>query len=178
MALIKTEAFVLKNESYSESDYLTTFFTKKLGRIKVFSKGVKKITSRRLAYLDTGNFVEIILRRKNDLFYLEKIQLKSGLIAIKNNKQKIPFLFLFLFSLDRLLPEAQQEKKIYLLAKKYISHLVFAKDDHNSLKKISTSFYNQLLQSLGFSDRELNLIEIKKTIEEIINEKIPLFIYN
>ncbi len=178
MVLIKTEAFVLKNQSYLESDYLTTFFTKKLGKVKVFSKGVKKITSRRLAYLDTGNFVEIILRKKNDLFYLEKIELKSGLLTIKNNKQKISLLLLFLFFLDRLLPEAQQEQRIYFLAKKYIFQLVLAKEDDNSLKKLSTKFYNQLLQSLGFSDRELNLIEIKKTIEEIINEKIPLFIYN
>ncbi len=178
MEIIKTEALVLKNQSYLDRDYLTNFFTKKLGKIKVFCKGVKKITSRRLAYLDTGNFVEIILRRKNDLFYLEKIELKSGLIAIKNNKRKIPFLFTFLFFLDRLLPEMQPERRIYLLAKKYISHLVFAQDNFNSLRRISICFYNDLLQHLGFTDRELDFREIKKTIEEIIDEKIPLFIYN
>lgn len=176
MAIIKTEAFVLKNQSYLERDYLTTFFTKKLGKIKVFSKGVKKITSRRLSYLDTGNLVEIILRKKNDLFYLEKIELKSGLITIKNNKKKIHPFFLFLFFLDRLLPEGQREERIYILAKKYISQLDKGSEDY--LKKLSIKFYNQLLRNLGFSNSELNLIEIKKIIEEIINEKIPLFIYN
>lgn len=176
MAIIKTEAFVLKNQSYLEIDYLTTFFTQKLGKIKVFSKGVKKITSKRLSYLDTGNLVDIILRKKNDLFYLEKIELKSGFTTIKNNKKKIHPFFLFLFFLDRLLPERQREEGIYILAKKYLSQL--DKESEDSFKKLTTRFYNQLLRNLGFSNRELNLREIKNTIEEIINEKIPLFIYN
>lgn len=175
MTIIKTEAIVVKNESYLESDYLTTFFTKKLGKIKVFSKGVKKITSRRLSYLDTGNLVDVILKKRKELFYLEKIELKSGFIIIKNNKEKIQLLFLFLFLLDRLLPEGEQEEKIYILAKKYIFKL---NKENNYLKIISIQFYNLLLQYLGFSNRELSMIEIKKTIEEIIDEKIPSFIYN
>jgi Recombinational DNA repair protein (RecF pathway) len=52
--VFKTEALLLNKKSLLEKNILLTFLTKDLGEIKAFAFGVKKITSRRQSFLQTG----------------------------------------------------------------------------------------------------------------------------
>ena len=59
MKTYNIEAFVLKNNNYSDADKLFTLFTKDFGKIVVSAKGIRKISSKRLGSLDTLNLISV-----------------------------------------------------------------------------------------------------------------------
>lgn len=167
---LKTEAIVLRKKNLLNQDVLINFFSQDLGRLTVFAKGVKKITSRRSPHLQTGNLINVIISHKNDRYYLQESQLISGFSELKKDEDKIKQLYLFLFILDRLLPENQKEERAYNLTKKFLIDL----SRPQGKKKLSLLYYlNKLMGFLGYLHEDKNLNELKFFIEEIINEKIP-----
>jgi len=166
---LKTEAVVLRKKDLLNRDVLISFFTQDLGRLTVFAKGVKKITSRRSPHLQTGNLINVIISHKNDHYYLQESQLISGFSELKKDEDKVSQLYLFLFVLDRLLPEQQKEAKIYNLAKNFLIDL------SKSIKSetIIVKYLTETMKVLGYLDKKIDASELKSLIEEIINEKIP-----
>jgi len=175
MKFIKTEAIVIGQHSLPTKDKIIIFLTAPLGKIRVFAKGIKKITSRRLSHLDTGNLVKILLTQKNDLFYLRETELISGFSSLKQHKEKISYLYSFFFILNKILPENQKEEEVYALVKKFL--IVLGKKEKID-QNIFSSYLNQLLIILGYSEKEENFFPLIKKIESIIDEKIPSFEYN
>ena|SRR3989338_2885343 len=167
---LKTEAIVLRKKDLLNRDVLISFFSQDLGRLTVFAKGVKKITSRRSPHLQTGNLINVIISHKNDRYYLQESQLISGFSELKKDEDKVKQLYFFLFILDRLLPENQKEERAYNLTKKFLIDL-----SHPSGKKrLSLLYYlNKLMSLLGYLHEDKNFNELRFLIEEIINEKIP-----
>lgn len=165
---LKSEAFVLKKRNLLNKDKIVTLFSKETGKIKVFAHGIRKITSRRLPHLETGNLIKIEIYKKNKNMYLQETALISGFYKIKNNSDKHKFLYLFLFLLDKLLPEEQTEKEIYDLTKSFFKNLSEKEFQDDDLSQ----FLNKLIQSLGYIEKPLPLGRLLHTIEQIINEKI------
>ena len=167
---IKTEAIVLKKRAFPNQDKIVTLFTKELGKLTVFAKGIKKITSRRLPHVQTANLINTILYKKDNRFYLQETNLISGFSQIKKNPHKIQLLYLFLFVVERLLPENQLETTVYKLVLKFLIELAKT-DSQNDL--FLTKSLNKILQLLGYSKEDKSYDELTNTIEEIIHEKMP-----
>ncbi len=167
---IRIEGWVLKKKSLPSQDKVITFFTQEFGKMVVFAKGVKKITSRRLPHLETGNLIKALVNQKDHHFYLNQTTLRSGFTSIKDNETKTSFLYLFLFILERLLPENQQEQAIYNLTKKFFIEL-----SHGSVmtRERLTWYLNQILLSLGYTHKELSFHMAIMQISEIANENLP-----
>ena len=167
---LKTEAIVLRKKDLLNRDVLISFFTQDWGRLTVFAKGVKKITSRRSPHLQTGNLINVLLSHKSDRFYLQESQLISGFSELKKDENKVKQLYLFLFVLDRLLPEHQKEEHAYNLTKRFLIDLSRSVEK----QKLGQLYYlNKLMSLLGYLHKDKNLNELKFFIEEIINEQIP-----
>lgn len=168
---LKTETIVLKKKDLLNKDVLISLFTQDLGRLTIFAKGVKKITSRRSPHLQTGNLINVLVSHKNDHYYLQESQLISGFSELKKDEDKVKQLYLFLFILDRLLPENQKEERVYNLTKRFLIDL----SNPSEKKRCSLLYYlNKLMSLLGYIYEDKNFNELKSVIEEIINEKIPL----
>lgn len=167
---LKTEAIVLRKKDLLDRDVLISFFTESLGRLTVFAKGVKKITSRRSPHLQTGNLINVIISHKNDRYYLQESQLISGFSELKKDEGKVRQLYSFLFVLDRLLPEQQKEERVYNLTKRFLIDL----SHPSKTNRLGLLYYlNKLMNILGYLHEDKNFNELKFFIEEIINEKIP-----
>lgn len=166
---LKTEAIVLKKKDLLNKDVLISLFTQDLGRLTIFAKGVKKITSRRSPHLQTGNLINILISHKNDHYYLQESQMLSGFSELKKDENKVEQLYMFLFVLDRLLPEQQKETKIYNLTKNFLIDL------SKSFKSgtIIIKYLTEAMKLMGYLDKKVSKAELKSLIEEIINEKIP-----
>jgi DNA repair protein RecO (recombination protein O) len=161
---------VLRKKDLLNKDVLISFFTKELGKLTVLAKGVKKITSRRSPHLQTGNLINVLLSQKNDRFYLQESQLISGFSELKKAENKVRELYLFLFILDRLLPESQKEERVYNLTKKFIIDL--SRSDEKA--RLGLPYYlNKLMSSLGYLHEDKSFVELRLLIQEIIDEKIP-----
>lgn len=166
---LKTEAIVLRKKSLLNRDVLISFFTKDLGRLTVFAKGVKKITSRRSPHLQTGNLINILVSHRNDHYYLQESRLISGFSELKKDENKVKQLYSFLFVLDRLLPEQQKEARVYNLTKSFLIDL----SKSSKTEIIIVEYLTDIMMRLGYLDKKVSGSELKFLIEEIINEKIP-----
>jgi len=166
---LKTEAIILKKKDLLNKDVLISVFSQDLGRLTLFAKGIKKITSRRSPHLQTGNLVNILVSHKNDHYYLQESELVSGFSELKKNEKKVNNLYSFLFVLECLLPEQQKETKTYNLTKNFLIDL------SKSVKSdiITFQYLTDIMMQLGYLDQKVSYPELKSLIEEIINEKIP-----
>ncbi len=171
----KTEAIILKRKDLLNKDLIITVFTKEKGKLNLFAKGIKKITSRRLSYIQTGNLLDIILEKRKDFYYLSEVNLISGFLKIKEDNKKINILFKYLFILDKLLPENQKELVSYNLTKKFFIDLSKEKNIENFSEKILNDHLNKLLISLGYINKHYSYKEIILTIQDLINDKIIHF---
>lgn len=167
---LKTEAIVLKKRSMPNQDKIVTLFTKDIGKLNVFAKGIKKITSRRLPHVQTANLLDTILNEKNDHYYLQETNLLSGFSQIKKDHFKMQSVYTFFFIIERLLPENQPEPDVYILTKKFLIGL-----SHSTVHNTQPleDYLNKVLFMLGYSKSEKPLELVKAEIEEIIHEKIP-----
>src|SRR3989304_7106821 len=110
----KSEGIVLKKRSLPSQDIIVTIFSKEMGKIRVLAKGVKKISSKRLPHLQTGNIIGVVIYHSIEKkLYLQETALISGLSQIKKDSKKMSFLYFYFHLIDRLLPENQQEFEIY-----------------------------------------------------------------
>ena len=174
---VKTEGFVLKKKSLPSKDNIITLFTKEFGKISVFAKGVKTITSKRLPHLQTGNLIVATVSNTSDRRYLQETVLISAFSEIKKDPHKLSFMYLLFFVLDRLLPEEQKEEGEYSLLKQFI-FTVADKKTVADIKYLERTV-QKLLTNLGYLDhtnRTMDIEELKPVVEGLINEKLPFFI--
>ncbi|KKQ23593.1 MAG: repair protein RecO protein [Candidatus Roizmanbacteria bacterium GW2011_GWC2_37_13] len=166
---LKTEAIVLRKRSLLGKDVLVSLFTESEGKVNVIAKGVKKITSRRSPHLETGNLISVQLHKKKDRNYLEGSNLLSGFSELKKDQNKVNILYQFFFVLERLLPEHQKEDVVYNLTKSFLIKLSKSVSNYDILPL----YLNRLLNKLGYTKKDHDLIELEAIISDLINEKIP-----
>lgn len=168
--ILKTEALVLRKRSLMGKDNLITLFTKELGKINVFGKGIKKITSRRLPHVQTANLINVVVSQKDDRFYLQETTLISAFSQIKKDNKKIQSLYFLFFILERLLPENQKEDEVY---RNTISYLVRSSRNDELNEQLLDKSINKILKLLGYLKEKKSLEEVAYLVEEIIHEKFP-----
>lgn len=168
--LIKTNGIVLSSRNLPSNDIIYVILTEEKGKMRVLGKGIKKISSRRMPHLQTGNLISAVLRRSKDTHYLQETTLISSFSQIKNSSIKMGWLYSILFMIDRLVPEMEQDQNIYNVLQKFMINL--AKQD-NELE-LFTQGANQVLSALGYTSSDLPLSEIKEMFTELTNQKLPL----
>lgn len=169
----KTEAFVLKKKRLLNKDLLLTLFTSDFGKISIIAKGARKITSRRLPHIQTGNLLNIVLNKKMGKNYLQETSLISAFSKIKGNSAKLNYQYFLFFILDRLLPESEQELEIYNLVKKFLVEL---SNSRQFSENDMTDYLNLIMKKLGYTKEKQSLSKLLLLIEDLINEKTPLYV--
>lgn len=168
----KIEGIVLKKRNLPTQDMIVTLFTKEVGKIQILAKGVKKISSKRLPHLQTGNILNAVIYNSERKHYLQETSLISGLSQIKKDSKKMSFVYFYFHIIDRLLPENQQELDIY----KAVKHFLIDLSKSLTTVPLLEKHLNILLKKLGYISKKGSLDELHKTVEELINEKVPLII--
>lgn len=74
MAIVKSEAFVLKTLKYGESSKIVSLFTRNFGKISAIVKGARNLKSKFGGTLESMNYIDAILYLKHD----RDLQLLSG----------------------------------------------------------------------------------------------------
>ncbi len=170
---LKTEAVVLKRRSLANKDETITLFTQESGKLIVFAKGVRKISSKRLPHLQTSNLIKAFLYQKDDKFYLQETSLISAFSAIKNSAAKMKTAYLLLYIIDRITPEQQKESNVYSLLKKFLIDL--SKSTEKFTNTRLDDYLHRLLKMLGYVDTRNTLTANLQLIEELTGQKLPPF---
>ena len=166
---VKTEAFVLKKKSLLHRDILVTVFSEDFGKMSVIAKGVKKLTSRRAAHLQTGNLIRVHLQKSHEAWYLHTTELISGFTKVRE-KAKSDALYLFLYIIDRMLPSEQNEIEIYKLTKEFFIELSKQQADPQA---VLTVILQKTLNTLGYGQHDYTLSKLLTIVENNIEEKLP-----
>ena len=162
------KGFVLKRKLLLEKDISLTLFTEEFGKLTVLAKGVRKITSRRSAHLQSGNYVDLRLNKYNGMYYVQSSSLISGFMDLRID-DFIDVIYLVLHTLNSLLPEEVPEPVIFKEVKLFFIKL--GKGDNK--KKVLTKTLSKMLHILGYTDRENTLPKLLSIIEEHSDRKLP-----
>lgn len=166
------EGLVLRKNSYKDTHQLVTFFTQTHGKIVLSGYGTKKLTSKRLSHLETGNVIRLSWYEDGEYGILQETDLLYAHSRIKEDVHKLDNLYLILFILHKLLPEKLPEVEVYrrtlALLKKLHSESVHAEDTERFLKEV--------LVQLGYvNDEHINdsHFDSMSFIEGLLGRKLP-----
>lgn len=119
-----TEALVLKNLNYRDSDRLYTLFTEQYGKVTAVARGVRKLSSKRSGNLDTLNLVNVRLSKDIKGFYT--IEEVKTINSYKNVKKELSLLMKSYYLVEiihRLVEEHHCDKALFDLVKKTLTLL-------------------------------------------------------
>ncbi len=169
------EGIILKKTLYPDSKVRLNIFSKTFGKLNMTAYGVKKITSRRLAHLETGNLIKFTYSDRDSHLSLQETEIIYGYSKIKDDLQKLKILYLLFFILQKLLPESQSEEEIYIQTKEFIKKLNNKPLEPHDLEEFLGWFFihggyvdEKTVSSPSFS--------IVSFAEELIGQKLPRLI--
>ncbi len=166
--LKKLEGFILKRKILLDKDLFITIFTKEEGKLALVAKGARTFTSRRAAHLQSGNLISAQISVSNNRMYLQSTDLISGFLQLRTEAY-IDYIYMFLAVIDALLPEGEQEMKIYTILKRFFVKL---SKGYNPQDVLHESF-QEMLTILGYVHEKLSLSELISIAEETIGYKLP-----
>ncbi len=137
--------FVIGQKELGEKDKIITLFTEKQGKIRVFARGVRSISSRRSGCLETGNKIKAHISQRNDQFYLGETELFESPMGIRNNLVLNGSLLSMCELVNQLTAENQENKSVFDLFSQTINNL-----SQYKRVEIVVVFEVKLLQLLGF----------------------------
>lgn len=169
--LLKTTAFVLSSKILPSTDVIYTFLTQDNGKVRIYAKGIKKITSKRKPHLQTGNLVTAVIRKHADHYYLQETTLISSFSQVKLSHEKLNWLYSYLYLVDRLLPEMEPEVDIFNILKKLLIDL--SKNDN--APELFLKSANDTLVKLGYTSEFNSLSEIKELFTKLTGQNLPFY---
>ncbi|MCA9372058.1 DNA repair protein RecO [Candidatus Woesebacteria bacterium] len=165
----KIEAFVLRHKNLLKKDQIVTLFSQEHGRISVIAKGIRSLTSKRIAHIQTGNLIRAHISQHQSGTYLQSTHLLSGFVKIKT-ETKLEVLYKLLFILNALLPDGQREDAVYHLTKRFFIALSKENDDPQT---IFFTYLYDIMKALGYVSGRLNRDDLLKTVEKNIGKTLP-----
>ena len=109
----QTKGFLIKKTDQGEADQLLTLYTKDFGKIKVLGRGIRKIQSKLKYGADLFNLSEIEFIGGRRIKTVTDIRGVKSFKRAKENLQRLRTLSGMCNSLDLLIPEEEQDLKIW-----------------------------------------------------------------
>ncbi|RKY85203.1 DNA repair protein RecO [candidate division KSB1 bacterium] len=103
MAILKTEAIVLRMQEYGESSKILTLYTRDYGRLKVLAKGARRLKSRFGGVLDLINYITIVFYQKvtRDLPLLSQADLVRPFLHLREDLHRLALASALVELIDR-----------------------------------------------------------------------------
>jgi DNA repair protein RecO (recombination protein O) len=119
----KCEAVILAVMDYGEADRIITFFTREHGKIKGIARGAKKSRKRFGGALEVFARLSLQIVLRESLSRLQGADVITIFPHIRENLAKIGYAGYACELVDRLLPEAQANMRLYRLLVSYLEYL-------------------------------------------------------
>lgn len=117
------EALVLKKTVTKESNSYVTLFTREYGKMEVYAYGIKKITSRRLSHLETGNYIKYTSTTRGDYSNLSETEIIWAFSKIKETEEKLHTVYQLFMILSAILPAQTQEEGVFDATLNFLTQL-------------------------------------------------------
>lgn len=149
MALVETEALVLKSYTLAEADKIVVFLTQKNGLVRGVARGAKRLKSRFGGSLEPFTIVNLTFFQKEEreLVSISQIELKKSFFAEAGNPeflQKFSYLSDLLFEFA---PPSEPNEKLYRMA---CASLETGGRNPQNLEAVALYFELWLMRLAGF----------------------------
>ena len=151
MAILQTEAIVLKTFDFRETSLIAHFFTKDHGRINGILKGIRKDPRKFASTLEPFSSNEIVFyqSRNSGLQLVSQCDLKDNFNSLRNNLESITSAYYLVDLLKQLMPEEEKNTAVYELAVSALKQMELS----NEPRKVSRVFIIKFLKLIGFRPR-------------------------
>jgi len=117
-------AIVLKREDYKENDVLATVYSEEKGKLRLFVKSAKKITSKLAGHIEPVSLVKLeVVTRRSGNDQIAGAQQVEAFGKIKNNVARWAYAAYYSELVDRLVGEGWADKKIFKILLKALERL-------------------------------------------------------
>jgi DNA repair protein RecO (recombination protein O) len=151
MAILKTEAIVLRTHDFRETSLIAHFFTKSHGRISAILKGIRKDARKFASTLEPFSLNEIIFYtgRSSELHLISQCDLKDNFTNIRSQVASIGFASCIVELVEHLMPLEERNEETYQLTLRALRQIDAGKD----YEKIMRVFIIKFLKLIGFRPR-------------------------
>lgn len=141
---IETEGIVLRSMKYGEADLILTVLTKKLGKIRLFSKSSRRMKSPLMSATQTFAYSLFSLIPSKEAYSLHSAELRNNYYRISSKLDKFAYSSYFLEMSDKMLMDNQPNPSYFDLVRRMME-LIGEREDYDFLRIV----YD--LKSLQFS---------------------------
>ncbi|OGK29275.1 DNA repair protein RecO [Candidatus Roizmanbacteria bacterium RIFCSPHIGHO2_02_FULL_40_9] len=168
----RDQGIILKKRSLLNNIVRITIFSEHHGKIVLSAYGIKKINSRRLSHLETGNFLKFSFQEKDSFFSLRETETMYGYSKIKSSPEKLHTMYLIFFILNRVLPEMEPEEATFSLTKNFLKKLNNKEVNQHEIDECIINIFTLA----GFIDesRTFDGVDSLDLAEKILGERIKL----
>jgi len=169
---ISLSAIILKRRNIGETDRIVTLLTKKMGKIVCITKGVRKLSSSKRAFMEPGNIVQILLIKTKSLPILTQAKLINDASSIRVDLSSIRQLVQILEIFDKLFVEEEIPTEIYQTVLRIRGCLI----SHET--RLIRGLLKRLILQLGFPEPNMKQYEsILEYVQEIAERPMKSFKY-
>lgn len=164
MAILKTEAIVLKTFDFRETSVIAHFFTKEYGRIDGILKGIRKDPKKFGSRLEPFSLNEIIFyqTRSSGLQLVSQCDLVDNFNRVRAALTSITCACYLIDLLRHLMPHEEKNEPVYSLAIAALQQVDMGSDR----EKVLRIFTIKLLKAIGFRPRLDSCIACDKDISD------------
>lgn len=163
----KLEGIIINRRVIKDADRFLTIFTREMGKISVYARGIRTITSKRAGSLDLFSHIKLELIEQNDRRTLTSVELLDGHHVSKDKLENISRLFQIGELIDVLLPEDDPHLQVYALLLTALTHL-----HRFATPQYLYRFKKKLLLLLGYGDPALTPTTIDSYLESLLSRPL------
>jgi len=162
MAIISTEAIVLKSFDYRETSRIATFFTKEHGKVGGILKGIRKDHKKFGSSVERFSVNDIVYYqyRNSDLHLVSQCDLKQFFLPLRQDLKKLMAAHYMLELVNVVMPPEEKNKKVYRLIMNFLN-TAQGNVDINQLVHV---FQIKMLLYSGFRPHLDACLKCRKTI--------------
>ena len=154
------EAVIISHKDFSEADRFVNLFSLEGGKIRGLAKGVRKMRSRKAAYLEPFMHSKLVLARGKTFWIITQADAVYQNLAIRDSLSKTAEAAYIMELLDRFSIEEEPSPLIFRLLVNTLKRINDLKDAFNALR-----FYElRLLDLAGFRPDLTNCVGCGKAI--------------
>lgn len=163
MAILKTEAIVLKSFDFRETSRIATFFTKEYGRVSGILKGIRKDPKKFGSSLDRFSVNDIVYyqHRNSDLHLISHCDMRNYFYPVRQDLKKSIAANYILELVGLIMPSEEKNTKVYQLMLDFLSDL----EKTGDINQIVHFFQIKILLISGFKPHLDTCLRCHKIID-------------
>jgi len=158
--LLTVEAVILSHKDFGEADRIVVLFSRENGKIRTLAKGVRKMRSRKAAYLEPFMQSKVILARGKTFWIVTQADAVHQNLAIRDSLSKTAEAAYVMELTDRFSIEEEPSRALFRLLVDTLKRINDDGSTYNALR----FFELQLLDQAGFRPDLRNCVGCGKTI--------------